>query len=169
MAYPSALRAIAVATLFEMSSPPTSGEYAQLPIAEFAFPGLLRDQLVRAILNETKTSTTGLVVAYEIERKPLPRLGQRSVVVDSHDHPVAVIEITGASVVPLGGVDLAHVVDEGEGHTAVDDWRRSHEEFWMSEEMLSVLGDAFVVEDTTLVVLERFRLVERLSLASTPV
>ena len=155
-----------VATLFEMSRSRTSGGYAQLPIAEFAFPGPLRDQLVRAILNETKTSTTGLALAYEIEREPLPRPGQRSVVVDSHDRPVAVIEITGVAVVALGEVDLAHVVDEGEGYIAVDAWRRSHEKFWRSEEMLTILGDAFVVEDTTLVVLERFRLVERLTSAT---
>jgi uncharacterized protein YhfF len=155
-----------VATLFEMASLRTSDEHAWLPIAEFAFPGPLRDQLVRAILNETKISTTGLVAACEIEREPLPRPGQRSVVVDSYDRPVAVIETTGVSVVALGEVDLAHVVDEGEGYTVVDAWRRGHEEFWRSEQMLTVLGDAFVVDDTTLVVLERFKLVERLSSAS---
>ena len=32
-----------------------------LPIAEFAFPGPLRDQLVAAILAGAKTTTTGLV------------------------------------------------------------------------------------------------------------
>ena len=41
-----------------------------LPIAEFAFPGPLRDQLVAAILDGTKTTTTGLVADYEHEGSP---------------------------------------------------------------------------------------------------
>jgi hypothetical protein len=32
-----------------------------LPVAEFSFPGPLRDQLVAAILVGAKTTTTGLV------------------------------------------------------------------------------------------------------------
>ena len=38
-----------------------------LPVAEFAFPGPLRDQLVAAILAGAKTTTTGLVADYEHE------------------------------------------------------------------------------------------------------
>ncbi len=36
-----------------------------LPVAEFAFPGTLRGQLVAAILAGEKTTTTGLVADYE--------------------------------------------------------------------------------------------------------
>jgi hypothetical protein len=36
-----------------------------LPVAEFAFPGPLRDQLVAAILAGAKAATTGLVADYE--------------------------------------------------------------------------------------------------------
>ena len=41
-----------------------------LPVAEFAFPGPLRDQLVAAILAGEKTTTTGLVADYEHENDP---------------------------------------------------------------------------------------------------
>ena len=58
----------------------------ELPVAEFAFPGPLRDQLVAAILAGTKTTTTGLVASYEREQEPLPHPGLRqAVVVDHHD------------------------------------------------------------------------------------
>jgi uncharacterized protein YhfF len=138
-------------------------DLAGLPKAEFAFPGPLRDTLVEAILNGRKTSTTGLVAEYEIEREPLPREGERSVVVDSSDRPVAIIETTSVLVVPLADVDLEHAVDEGEGHATVEDWRRDHETFWHSDEMRAALGDpTFTVTDSTSVVLERFRLVTRL-------
>ncbi|MBT2404841.1 MULTISPECIES: ASCH domain-containing protein [unclassified Streptomyces] len=133
---------------------------ASMPRVEFAFPGPLRDQLVAAILNGSKTSTTGLVVDYEHEGEPLPEVGRRSVVIDSDDRPVAVIEVTDVRVVPLAQVDLAHVVDEGEGDTSVAEWRAAHERFWHSEEMRAALENPeFTVDDATLAVLGRFRLI----------
>ncbi|BFO13626.1 hypothetical protein SHKM778_00140 [Streptomyces sp. KM77-8] len=87
-------------------------------------------------------------------------------VIDSDDRPVAVIEVTGVRVVPLAQVDLAHVVDEGKPDTSVAAWRESHERFWNSEEMREALEDPdFTVDDTTPVVLERFRLLTDLRLA----
>src|ERR1700691_3965543 len=76
-----------------------------LPVAEFAFPGPLRDQLVAAILAGRKTTTTGLVADYEHEREPLPRPGRREAVVDSAGAPVAVIETTAVRVLRLADVD----------------------------------------------------------------
>ncbi|WP_406346154.1 ASCH domain-containing protein [Streptomyces sp. NBC_00648] len=135
-------------------------DIASLPRAEFAFPGPLRDRLVAAILNGSKTSTTGLVIDYEHEGEPLPPIGSRAVVVDSDDRPVAVIEVTGVRVVPLAQVDFAHVVDEGEGDTSIAGWRANHERFWHGDEMRTALEDPeFTVDDATLVVLERFRLI----------
>ena len=46
-----------------------------LPVAEFAFPGPLRDLLVAAILDGTKTTTTGLLVDFEQDGSPLPSPG----------------------------------------------------------------------------------------------
>ena len=37
----------------------------RLSVGEFAFPGPLRDQLVAAILDGAKTTTTGLLDDYE--------------------------------------------------------------------------------------------------------
>ncbi|WP_406474683.1 ASCH domain-containing protein [Streptomyces platensis] len=135
-------------------------DLASMPRAEFAFPGPLRDRLVAAILDGSKTSTTGLVVGYECEGEPLPQAGNRSAVIDSNDVPVAVIEVTDVRIVPLAQVDLAHVVDEGTRDTGVAEWRASHERFWHSEEMRGALEDPeFTVDDATPVVLERFRLI----------
>ncbi|MEU4347905.1 ASCH domain-containing protein [Streptomyces sp. NPDC023838] len=141
----------------------SSDDIASLPRAEFGFPGPLRDHLVAAILDGSKTSTTGLVIGYEHEGEPLPSVGSRAVVVDSDDRPVGVIEITGVRVVPLAEVDFAHVVDEGEGDTSITEWRTNHERFWHSDEMRAALDDPeFTVDDATLVVLERFGLITNL-------
>ena len=64
----------------------------ELPVAEFAFPGPLRDQLVAAIVSGAKTTTTALIADYEHEGEPLPRPGGRQVVIDSAGRPVTVIE-----------------------------------------------------------------------------
>jgi uncharacterized protein YhfF len=131
-----------------------------LPRAEFAFPGPLRDRLVAVILSGAKTSTSSLVRSYEGE--PLPQVGRREAVVDSQGRPVAVIEVTGVGVVRLADVDLQHALDEGEGDETVAQWRAGHEEFWHSAEVRAELGEPdFTVDDDTLVVAQRFRLLRR--------
>lgn len=128
---------------------------------EFAFPGPLRDQLVAAILSGAKTSTSGLLLEYERENEPLPRIGQRFAVVDSEDRRVAAIELTDVRVVRLADIDLQHALDEGEGYESVAQWRAGHERFWHSAEVRAELGDpAFTVDDDTVVVAQRFRLVQ---------
>jgi uncharacterized protein YhfF len=132
-----------------------------LPIAEFAFPGPLRDQLVAAILDGSKITTTGLMADYEHEREPLPHPGLREAVVDSTGERVAVIETTAVRVIRLADVDLAHALGEGEGYTSVAEWRAGHEQFWHSAEMREALdAPAFTVSDDTLVVAQTFRLLE---------
>jgi 2-phospho-L-lactate transferase len=131
-----------------------------LPIAEFAFPGPLRDRLVAAILSGTKTSTAATLVEYSVESEPLPVPGYRQLVIDSENRPVAVIETTGVRVVRLADVDLAHAVDEGEGYASVAEWRAGHEGFWHSDVMRRHLGKpSFTVTDDTPVVLERMRVI----------
>ncbi|MEU4531709.1 ASCH domain-containing protein [Micromonospora ureilytica] len=131
-----------------------------LPLAEFAFPGPLRDKLVGAILSGAKTSTTGLLIGYECANEPLPEVGELSAVVDSAGRRVAAIELTDVRVIRLAEVDLAHALAEGEGDESVAQWRAGHEMFWHSAEVRAELGDPdFTVDDDTLVVTERFRLV----------
>ncbi|MFJ4843655.1 ASCH domain-containing protein [Streptomyces sp. NPDC088746] len=128
-----------------------------------AFPGPLRDQLVAAVLSGEKVSTSGLLAEYEAEREELPPVGERSALIDSAGREVAVVELTGVEVLPLGSVGLRHALDEGEGYTSVAGWRAGHEAFWHSEEMREALGDPeFTVDDDTMIVAERFRVVELL-------
>jgi uncharacterized protein YhfF len=136
--------------------------WEDLPVAEFAFPGPLRDQLVAAILDGRKTTTSGLVADYEHENEPLPHPGLRQAVIDSAGQRVAVIEITAVRVLRLADVDLAHAVGEGEGYATVAEWRAGHERFWHSADVRESLGDPdFTVNDDTRIVAESFRLVER--------
>ncbi len=138
--------------------------YDDLPPYLLGFPGPLRDRLVAAVLSGAKTSTTGLLPEYEAEGEPLPEAGQRAVLVDSDERPVAVVEVTGVRVVRLADVDLRHALDEGEGYGSVAEWRAAHERFWHSAPVREAVGDpAYTVDDDTQVVAERFRVVERLA------
>lgn len=133
---------------------------AELAKAEFGLPGPLRDHLVELVLDGTKTTSSALLRAYEVEGRDVPVAGARQVLVDSQDREVGVLEVTEVRVVPLVEVDLAHVLDEGEGYLSVPQWRASHERFWRSPELRAELGDGFELSDQTQVVLTRFRVVE---------
>ncbi|MEU5218018.1 ASCH domain-containing protein [Streptomyces sp. NPDC020807] len=144
-----------------------TGPHALKPLL-LAYPGPLRDQLVAAVLSGAKVSTTGLLAEFRVENEDLPEVGERSALIDSDGREVAVVEVTEVRVLPLGEVDLQHALDEGEGYTSVAEWRAAHERFWHSEEMREGLGDPhFTVDDTTMVVAERMRVVERLPLMRT--
>ena len=129
----------------------------------FGFPGELRDRLNAAILSGEKTATSSLRVEYALDEEPLPRPGERLVVLDSQQRPVAVIEIVAVHVTPLGEVGLDVALAEGEGFRSVAEWRRAHEEFWNSyrDWLRGRLGDpSWQLTDDTAVVVEQFRLVE---------
>ncbi|MFF2407925.1 ASCH domain-containing protein [Streptomyces sp. NPDC058092] len=128
-----------------------------------AFPGPLRDRLVAAVLAGVKVSTTGLLAEYEAEKEELAPVGERSALINSGGREIAVLEVTEVRVLRLGDVDLQHAIDEGEGDRSVAEWRAGHEKFWHSKEMREALGDPeFTVDDDTMVVAERFRVVELL-------
>jgi uncharacterized protein YhfF len=135
-------------------------EAGRLSVVEFAFPGPLRDQLVAAVIDGAKTTTTGLLDDYERDNEPLSRPGDREVVIDSAGEPVALIEVVAVRVIRVGDVDLAHALGEGEGYASVAEWRAGHEDFWHSAEMREYVGDpAFTVDDDTLAVTVEFRVI----------
>ena len=135
-----------------------------LPLAEFAFPGPLRERLVALVLDGTKTATAGLVADYIIERDPLPRPGDRSVVIDSEGRPKGIIEVTRVEISTISLVTDEFARDEGEGFADAADWRVAHERFWNGyiDDLRAGLRDpSFVLTDSTPVVCEWFRLIER--------
>ncbi len=136
-----------------------------LAVVEFAFPGPLREELIAAILRGEKTATSGLLSDYEREGDAIAQPGERQVVIDSDLRPVAIIEILEARAIRVGDVDESFAHDEGEGFAAVADWREAHERFWhdYADETRAWLGDPdWHVTDDTLIIAERFRLVQRL-------
>jgi uncharacterized protein YhfF len=132
-----------------------------LPVCEFGFPGALRDSLVAVVLSGEKTATASLRSEYLPEGEDtFPEVGMRSIVVDSDHRPVGVIETTEVRVVRAADVEEQFARDEGEGFESVADWRAAHERFWGPNADREAAGaEPLTIDDDTLVVCERFRLV----------
>ena len=82
---------------------------------------------------------------------------------DSHNLAVAVIQTVTVEIIRLADVSIAHARAEGEGFISVAAWRTGHEAFWHSTELRAHLKDpTFTVDDNTLVVLERFQVIQSL-------
>ncbi len=114
----------------------------------------LRRKLVDAVLRGEKTGTAGLATDFAPHTSdPLPRPGDRWLLLDFDDRPIGVVETMEVRVIPAGQVDLQFARDEGEGFESVADWRAAHERFWSDHQ----------ITDATLIVAERFHLVERLT------
>lgn len=128
-----------------------------LPRAEFAFPGPLRDKLVASILSGEKTATSSLREQYVRAGDTVPQVGDRSVLIDSEDREVATLRVTAVALVPVGEVTLDHAIAEGEGFETVQQWLDGHMNFWTSEDFIEEYGAPPIeVTADTIVVCEWF-------------
>jgi uncharacterized protein YhfF len=130
-------------------------------ICEFGFPGPLRDRLVDAVLFGVKTATSSLLADWERDGEQPPAAGELQTVIDSAGIPVAIIEIIRSDVVALGAVDDRVARAEGDSYQTAAGWRSEHERFWREEVFPDWAGDVPVLDDSTPVVVEWFRLRER--------
>jgi uncharacterized protein YhfF len=131
-------------------------------VCEFGFPGPLRDRLVDAVLSGVKTATSSLLADWQREGEEPPAAGELQTVIDSAGIPVAVIEILGSEVIALGAVDDRVARAEGESYNTAAGWRSEHERFWREEVFPEWEGDVPVLDDSTAVVVQWFRLEKRL-------
>ena len=131
-------------------------------ICELGSPGPLRDQLVDAVLSGVKTATSSLLADWERDGEQPPAAGERQTVIDSAGIPVAIIEILGSEVIALGAVDGRVARAEGESYRTAAGWRSEHERFWREKVFPGWEGDVPVLDDSTPVVVQWFRLAERL-------
>jgi uncharacterized protein YhfF len=111
----------------------------------------LRRKLVAAVLRGEKIATASLREEYEPDTlEQLPQPGESLVLLGPDDEPLGVVMTTDVRVLRIGDVDIQFAHDEGEGFKTVGQWRSAHERFWADHK----------ITDDTLVVCERFRLVE---------
>ena len=119
--------------------------------------GVDSDLLAHLVVTGTKTATASVYHLYELEREPLPSAGEYSVILDSKDNAVCVIQTTKVTVVPFNEVTADHAYKEGEGDRSLDYWRKVHESFFA--ECLREVGLEFTPDMK--VVCEEFAVVHK--------
>jgi uncharacterized protein YhfF len=131
---------------------------SRYPVLELAAPGPERDKGLTAIRDGRKTAMTGLPALFDCAGEPIPRVGDRFTVLDSDGEPALDIELTVVEIVRFDGVDDDYASAEGRGYRDAADWQVAHRAFFTSAIVCDLLGYAPVIEASTPVVLQRFRL-----------
>jgi uncharacterized protein YhfF len=108
-------------------------------------PGEMRDRLTALVLAGVKTATAGLWKdEYEPAGEALDRVGERQVLLDSEDRPIAVVELTRVETHRFAEVPWEFAQAEGEGFRDISDWREGHRSFY-AQQGVAVEDDDLVV------------------------
>ena len=99
------------------------------------------DRLAKLVKDGVKTATCSLLCLYELEKEPLPEVGEYSVILDSKDEAVCIIRTTRVYIVQFDQVSAEHAYKEGEGSRTLEYWRNVHKRFFADE--LETIGQAF--------------------------
>ncbi|MBQ8278474.1 MAG: ASCH domain-containing protein [Roseburia sp.] len=113
------------------------------------------DGLAELVKQGIKTGTSSAYPLYEVDGEPLPEASGYSVILNSKDEAVCIIENTKVYVVPFCEVSAEHAYKEGEGDRSLAYWREVHEEFFT--ECMAEAGLTF--DENMKVVCEEFKLV----------
>lgn len=113
------------------------------------------DGLAELVKQGIKTATSSAYPLYDIDREPLPEASGYSVILNSKEEAVCIIENTKVYIVPFCEVDKEHAYKEGEGNRSLKYWQKVHEEFFTK--CMEEVGLTF--DEHMLVVCEEFRLV----------
>jgi uncharacterized protein YhfF len=131
---------------------PTTLEVVPPPAWAFGASAEEADELLRLVLEGTKTATASALWDFEAEGEALPEVGSLSILLDGSGHPRALVNTTAVAVVPFDEVGEEHARLEGEGDRSLAHWRDAHERFFGQ-----VSSRGF--EPDMPVVLERFEVV----------
>ena len=92
---------------------------------------------------------------YQINNEPLPKAGDYSIILDSHDEAVCIIKTRKVYVTEFRSVSEEHAFKEGEGDRSLEYWRIVHINFLTNE--LAAVHKTF--DENTKVVCEEFEVV----------
>ena len=114
--------------------------------------GVDADKLAELVYQGIKTATASAYPLYELDGEELPKAGEYSVILDSHENAVCIIQTTKVFLCPFRDVDERQAWKEGEGDRSLSYWRDVHKAFFSA--CMDEVGLPF--EDSMNVVCEEF-------------
>ena len=126
-----------------------TGTYQAWPFGEAP------DKLAELVRQGIKTATCSAYDLYQAGNEPLPQAGDYSIILNSRNEAVCIIQTTRVYVTEFNQVSAEHAFKEGEGDRSLAYWRKVHENFLTNE--LSSVHKAF--DENTKVVCEEFEVV----------
>lgn len=124
-------------------------------VVAFGDSAALQDELCALVLKGTKRATACLLRDVTEANEPMPREGGHFVVIDGSARPRCVCRTTEVRVKPFAETDAAFAWDEGEGDRSLQDWLKSHGEYFARQ----AAREGFVMHDEMETILERFTVV----------
>jgi uncharacterized protein YhfF len=115
----------------------------------------LADKLGNLILKGVKTATCSALCEWEAERSELPKMGSKTIVLDSNDSPLCIIETIEVVIRAFNEVDAKFAYEEGEDDRSLESWRKEHWNYF--SRVLPKIAKKPAPE--MLLVCERFRVV----------
>lgn len=91
------------------------------------------DECGRLVVAGKKRATASALWTYELERQPLPEVGDYSIVTDWAGEALCVIRTTSLETVRFNEVSAEFAATEGEGDGSLEWWRSAHLEFYSRE------------------------------------
>lgn len=88
------------------------------------------DLLAALVVSGTKTATSSSYPLYELENESLPEEGEYSVILDSENNAVCIIQTKKTYILPFDKITKEFAYKEGEGDRSLEYWRKVHEEFF---------------------------------------
>ena len=113
------------------------------------------DRLAALVKAGKKTATSSLNYWYQAEPEEFPQKGEISVILDSRDEAVCIIQTTDVKVIPFREISAEDAFKEGEGDRSLEYWRNVHRAFFTKE--LQEEGVPF--EESMEVVYETFEVI----------
>ena len=113
------------------------------------------DKLADLVVQGIKTATCSAYDLYRINNEPIPKVGDYSVILNSREEAVCIIQTRRVYVTEFDKVSEEHAFQEGEGDRSLEYWRKVHESFLINE--LASVHRSF--DGNTKVVCEEFEVV----------
>jgi uncharacterized protein YhfF len=93
----------------------------------------MADHLAQLVVEGQKQATTSAYELMAIDKDPLPKVGEYSIILNGNDEPVAVIKTIKVDIMHFNEVTSEYAEIEGEGDKSLEYWRKAHIDFFTRE------------------------------------